>query len=211
LQGIAAGMRRFHRRDAARDLEAWADRLRAAYLPTFFHEATGWIAGWRDADGMLHDHGYVLLNGDAVATGVVDSATARSIMERMWTGLERADYRDLANGLPINLLPIPEEDLGGVVFGLPLGGYLQGGATHHRTGGFVRALYRVGMTTEADALLEALASTVADDTAFGGIGSGVDWRLWDGTPSGYEGMLAEGFGFLAAALDRHGPVRDETR
>ena len=37
------------------------------------------------------------------------------------------------------------------------GGYLQGGATHHRTGGFLRALYAVGMTAEGDQALEALA------------------------------------------------------
>ncbi len=91
-----------------------------------------------------------------------------------------------------------------MVFGLPIGGYLQGGATHHRTGGFLRALYAVGMTVEGDQVLEALASTTADDSAFGGIGSGLDWRLWDGTPSGYEGLLAEGFGFLAVAIERWG-------
>ena len=82
-------------------------------------------------------------------------------------------YTDLANGIPINLHPIAEADLGGVVFGLPIGGYLQGGATHHRTGGFVQALYDVGMTAEGDRVLEALASTVADDSSFGGIGSGL--------------------------------------
>jgi hypothetical protein len=59
------------------------------------------------------------------------------------------------------------------------------------------------MTSEADQTLQALASTVADDSSFGGIGTGRDWRLWDGTPSGYEGLLAEGFGFLAVAVERY--------
>ena len=53
-----------------------------------------------------------------------------------------------------------------------------------------------------------LASTVADDSSFGGIGSGLDWRLWDGTPSGYEGLLAEGFGFLAVAVERYATPTD---
>jgi hypothetical protein len=125
-------------------------------------------------------------------------------MRALWQELAAVGYSDLANGMPINLHPIAEEDLGGVVFGLPIGGYLQGGAVHHRTGGIIRALYRVGMDAEADRLLEALSSSVADDSAFGGVGSGRDWRLWDGTPSGYEGLLAEGFGFLSVALDRWG-------
>jgi hypothetical protein len=204
LRSIAGGLARFGRRDGANRLEAWADQLRASYVPMFLNEATGWIAGWRSPDGTLHDHGYPFINGDAIANGLVETDLARSIMARLWAAFEEVGYRDFANGIPINLRPIPEFDLGGVVFGLPLGGYLQGGATHHRAGGFVRALYRVGMTVEADAVLDGLAASVADDTAFGGIGSGVDWRLWDGTPSGYEGLLAEGFGFLAVALERHG-------
>lgn len=67
------------------------------------------------------------------------------------------------------------------------------------------------MVAEAESVLEALASSVADDTAFGGVGSGRDWRLWDGTASGYEGLLAEGFGFLAVALERYGiELADDT-
>jgi hypothetical protein len=204
LRTIAAGFARLDRAARAAELEEWASRLRASYVPTFFNETTGWIAGWRSTDGSLHDHGYPLVNGDAIAGGLVEDDLARSIMERLWSAFDEVGYRDFANGIPINLYPISEEDLGGVVFGLPIGGYLQGGATHHRTGGFVEALYRVGMSTEADLVLEALASSVADDTSFGGLGSGLDWRLWDGTPSGYEGLLAEGFGFLSVALERYG-------
>ena len=204
LRSIAAGLVRLDRGSRAAELEDWASRIRASYRPSFFNEATGLIAGWRSADGALHDHGYPLINGDAVAVGLVDGDLARSIMRRLWAAFEEVGYRDFANGIPINLQPIPEADLGGVVYGLPIGGYLQGGATHHRTGGFIRALYLVGMAQEADLVLEALASTLADDSAFGGIGSGLDWRFWDGTPSGYEGLLAEGFGFLAVALERFG-------
>ena len=201
LRAIAAGYRRVDRVIRAEELEAWGTTIQAAYLPTFLHDATGWLGGWRSPDGVLHDHAYPLVNGDAVATGVVDIATGRSILERLWAEFAVVGYDDFANGIPINLHPIPEADLGGVVFGLPLGGYLQGGATHHRTGGFVRALRRVGMTFEADRVLEGLATSVADDTAFGGLGSGLDWRSWDGAPSGYEGLLAEGFGFLAVPLE----------
>ena len=47
---------------------------------------------------------------------------------------------------------------------------------------------------------------------FGGSGSGLDWRYWDGRPCGYEGLLTDQFGILAVALERYG-VRDasETR
>ncbi len=204
LRALASGLRRFGREALATDLDAWADRLRASYQTTFLVAGTAWPIGWRSPDGVAHDHCHTLLIGDAVAHGVLDADQATRAMRAVWDELAVVGYTDLANGIPINLHPIPEEDLGGVVFGLPIGGYLQGGAVHHRTGGFIRALRRVGMDTEADQVTEALCATVADDAAFGGVGSGRDWRLWDGTPSGYEGLLAEGFAFLAATLDRWG-------
>ena len=67
---------------------------------------------------------------------------------------------------------------------------------------FVDALDLVGMTAESAALLDGLAATIADDSSFGGIGTGRDWRMWDGTPSGYEGQLVEGFSVLASGLRR---------
>ncbi len=185
-------------------LDAWADALRERYLPTFRNPETGWIAGWRSADGALHDHGFWVLNGAACATDLVGVQDGRAILGALWEETARLGYDDLRNGLPFNLRRVPEDDIGGVVFGLPLGGYLQGGASHHRLGPVVTALRRVGMHEEADSLLVALASTIADDSAFGGVGSGRDWRMWDGTPSGYEGQLAEGFSIVAAAIDRWG-------
>ncbi len=211
LRHLASGLRRFDRTAAAADLDTWADRLRTSYAATFLVPGTAWPIGWRSPDGTPHDYCHPMLIGDAVANGLLDPGPARAAMEALWDEFAAVGYHDLANGIPINLHPIEEQDLGGVVFGLPIGGYLQGGATHHRTGGFLRALYAVGMTAEGDRALEALASTTADDSAFGGIGSGLDWRLWDGTPSGYEGLLAEGFGFLAVAIERWaGRTREET-
>ncbi|MDO8188014.1 hypothetical protein Q5424_14800 [Conexibacter sp. JD483] len=191
---------------ATEDLGAWADRLRGAYLPAFLNPATGWIAGWRGADQRLHDYAFFVVNGAAVSTDLVPEAEGAAIMRALWGELRAVGYDDLRNGLPFNLRRVPEEDIGGVVFGLPLGGYLQGGACHHRVAPVIAALRRVGMAAEADELLEALASTVADDSAFGGVGSGRDWRMWDGTPSGYEGQLAEGFSLIASAIDRWGAL-----
>lgn len=202
LGSCAHGLRRFGRGELAERLLDWAERLRDVYADTFLAAESGWIGGWRSPDGRLHDYCFPLLNGDAVASGILDAAVARDVMSKLWREFEAVGYRDFANGIPMNLHPVAEEDIGGVVFGLPIGGYLQGGASHHRAYGFIKALYDVGMKKEADIVLEALASTVADDSAFGGVGSGRDWRLWDGTPSGYEGLLAEGFGFLAMAVDR---------
>ena len=190
--------------DLAARLRESSDLLRANYLPTFLNEETGLIAGWRSKDGALHDYGFSLVNGAACSTGLLPVESAALIMGRLlghWSDVGVDDWR---NGIPLNLWRVPESDLGGVVFGLPMGGYQQGGASHHGARVLVDALDRVGLTSEADALLTALAETIADDSSFGGLGSGVDWRMPDGTPSGYEGQLAEGFSILASAVRRYG-------
>jgi len=184
-------------------VDAAAAALSAAYLPTFYNEETGLIAGWRSKDGELHDYGFSLVNGAACSTGLIPRNTARAIMGRLREHWDEVGVDDLRNGIPMNLWRIPESDIGGVVFGLPMGGYQQGGCSHHGARVIVDAFDRVGLTDAADELLIALATTIADDSSFGGLGSGVDWRMWDGTPSGYEGQLAEGFSVLASALRRY--------
>jgi hypothetical protein len=124
-------------------------------------------------------------------------------MSRLLEHWRTAGLDDLRNGVPLNLWRIPESDIGGVIFGLPMGSYQQGGCSHHGARVLVDGLSRAGLDAEADALLVDLATTIADDSSFGGLGSGVDWRAWDGTPSGYEGQLAEGFSVLASALRRY--------
>lgn len=196
---------------------ALASRIRSAaallqesYLPTFLNPSTGLVAGWRSRDGDLHDHGFSLVVGAACSTGLIPLDTARAVMERLLDHWREAGLDDLRNGIPLNLWRVPEAEIGGVVFGLPMGGYQQGGHSHHGARVVVDALHRVGLVEEADALLLALAETIADDSSFGGLGSGVDWRMADGTPSGYEGQLAEGFSVLASALRRYGATAPGT-
>lgn len=191
--------------------EALADRVAAshsrlidAYLPTFLNPATGLIGGWRSRDGELHDHGFSIVVAQACATDAVPVEQAREIMQALVGAWEAIGLDDLRNGIPLNLWRIPESELGGVVFGLPMGSYQQGGFSHHGARVLVEAFERCGMREQADRVLEQLCETIADDSSFGGLGSGRDWRMADGTPSGYEGQLVEGFSVLAAALHRYG-------
>jgi|GEM_PF-340862 len=188
----------------AERIEDASRALQRAYLPTFLNDATGLIAGWRSRDGALHDYGFSLVNGAACSTELLPVETAREVMSRLRAHWDAVGLDDLRNGIPLNLWRIPEEDIGGVVFGLPMGGYQQGGCSHHGARVLVDAFDRVGLDAKADELQVALAATIADDSSFGGLGSGVDWRMWDGTPSGYEGQLAEGFSVFASALRRYG-------
>ncbi len=95
--------------DAA-DFEARADKLRAAYAPGFLNPETGLIAGWRSADGRLHDYGFTFVNGAAVTFGLLDGAQANAVMDRLLAKMTEVGYTNFAIGLPGNLLPIRKGD-----------------------------------------------------------------------------------------------------
>lgn len=202
LRILAEVLPRLGQSQLATGLVEWADRLRASYLPAFFNPATGWLAGWRCKDDRLHDYAFLFVNGAAVCAGLVDAGLAQSIIGRLWSEMERLGFRDYHLGLPGNLWPIPNADAAAPQHGLPMGCYQNGGLTHSQARHFVAALYRVGMEEEADRVLTRLCLSLGDGSAFGGCGSGVDWRRWDGLPSGYEGLLCDQFGVLAPAIDR---------
>jgi hypothetical protein len=192
------------RHDLAAGLREWARALKESYLKSFLNPQTGWLAGWRSADDALHDYAFLAVNGAAISTGVVEGEEASRIMHRLWDEALRRGLPDPRLGLPGNLWPIAEADMAAPMHGRPMGYYLNGGLTHSQSRWFVGALYRVGMETEADLLLEGLCSSLADGSAFSGCNSGVDWRYWDGAPCGYEGILTDQFGILAVAIDRYG-------
>jgi hypothetical protein len=187
----------------AEGLANWAAQLRASFMTAFFNPATGWFGGWRSQDGALHDHAFLFVNGAAVNVGLVEDAPARDIITRLWRELQRANLPDARLGLPGNLWRIPDADTASMQHNLPMGSYQNGGLTHSQARHFIAALYKVSLREEADQLLTGLCASLGDGTAYGGCGSGVDWRTWDGAPSGYEGLLCDQFGVLAPAIDRY--------
>ena len=204
LRELAAGFRRFGEREIASELRDWGRKLKASYRGTFWNESKGWLAGWRCADDRLHDYAFLPVNGAAVREGLLAPREARAVMERLWRETEVVKLPDPALGLPMNLWPIPDEDRADILQGYPFGYYQNGGRTHSQTRHFVMALYAMGMTTEADQLLEKLCVGFAEASTFGGNRTGVDWRAWDDTPCGYEGLLTDQFGLLEAVLWRWG-------
>ena len=188
--------------ELASGLEEWANRLREHYRSTFFNDETGWLAGWRCKNDQLHDYAFLFVNGAAINAGLLEPGDAREIMERLYREMATVGVPDARLGLPGNLWPVASFDyaLGDTH---PFPTYENGGLTHSQSRHFVGALFKVGMTREADILLEKLCATLGDGTAFAGCGSGVDWRRWDGSATGYEGFLCDQFGIVALAIDRY--------
>ncbi|GAB5562821.1 MAG: hypothetical protein SynsKO_44680 [Synoicihabitans sp.] len=204
LRELSAGFNRFGDRKTAGRLRDWAKRLKAAYRPTFWQSESGWLAGWRCRNDELHDYAFLPVNGQAVREGLLPAKEGRQVMQRLLAEMDRVGMPDPALGLPMNLWPIPDEDRADILQGYPFGYYQNGGRTHSQTRHFVMGLYHVGLTAEADRMLERLCVGFAAASTFGGNRTGVDWRAWDDTPCGYEGLLTDQFGLLEAILWRWG-------
>jgi hypothetical protein len=212
--------------EVARKLEHGADaeffttraaKLRSAYLRTFLNPATGVLAGWKSADGQLHDYWFTFVSGVAITYGLVDKPEANQIMDRLLRKMREVGYTNFGLGLPGNLVPVRKADYvlhngaGAREVGEPLledGSdafqfYENGGATGCYAYFTIHALYQLGRVEEARRILyPMLASYAAGEfQGFCDTGKSKDWRDWKGGCHGYEGLLVDNYLALLAVLD----------
>jgi hypothetical protein len=187
------------------DFNAWANLLKASYIKQFYNEKTGWFGGWRCKNGELHDYAFIAVNGAASVCGILDDQPElhRSIIEKLFREMHKTGFKAFQYGLPGNLWSIPGSDTHAYSHHRPFGCYQNGGATLSQARFFVQAMYRVGLTAEADRLLESFCIGINNGEAFAGCGSGIDWRMWDGIPCGYEGLLTDQLGIMIPILERY--------
>jgi len=199
--------------DARRYGEA-AARLHDAYFHAFFNPATGLIAGWRSADGALHDYSFLFVNGIAVLYGLVPEDRCGPIMDLLWNDMAKAGYTQFRMGLPGNLIPVARKDYahkdprygGGRrednADGFQI--YENGGATACFSYFTIAAYNRVGQRARADEIvlpmLDAFEKREFEGTGANGMTN--DWRKWDGTAEGYEGFLTDNYYALLAIARR---------
>lgn len=194
---------RLGRPDLAHSLEEWAGKLHANYLPTFYNPETGWLAGWRCKEDKLHDYGFLYVNGAAVCGGLVNDSLSGEMIRKLWEELGKTGLKEYHLGLPGNVWCIPDSDMATYQHNQSYGYYANGGLSLTQARHFVNALFKVGMMEEGDRVLQGICRSLSDGTAYGGVGSGVDWRKWDGTPTGYEGLLCDQLGIVQTIVDRY--------
>jgi hypothetical protein len=206
--------------DDATWLNAKADKLKAAYLRSFLNSATGVIAGWRSADGQLHDYWFLFINSMAVAYGVIDDDLGRTIMNLFLRKLAEIGYTDFSHGLPGNLVPIPRRDSVLMdrpgddprVSGVPVeedgtevfGRYENGGASMRYAYYTLWALYRLGMVEDARRMFYPMLEGYKKElySGFDAAGRSRDWWDWrKGQAGGYEGFAVGNYLPLLAVLD----------
>jgi Bacterial alpha-L-rhamnosidase 6 hairpin glycosidase domain len=197
--------------DEAHYLSA-AKKLHEAYYRAFFDPATGVLAGWRSADGKLHDYYFLFVNGIAIHYGLVDKPQANAIMDKLLAKMREVGYDKFNMGLPGNLVSVAlkdcVDDRGKGRFGCGVQPdnsdgfqrYENGGATGAFAFFTLAALYDLGRKEEADKILFAILGEY-DRCGFeqrGANGMSNDWRQWNGTPWGYEGLLTDDYYALLA-------------
>jgi hypothetical protein len=188
-----------------------AEMLKAVYYKTFYDPATGVLAGWKSADGKLHDYYFTFVNGVAVTYGVVTPEQGNQIFDKLLAKMKEVGYTHFNLGLPGNLIPVRRDDYvvrqrdsGGSDKADGSGGfpfYENGGATACYAYFTIQALRDLGRDKEADAILFPMLKAF-EEGGFQGYGPGgksYDWKAWDGTPHGYEGLLVDGYLTLLAA------------
>jgi hypothetical protein len=204
--------------DAARYRVA-ADKLKSVYLKTFYNPATGVLAGWKSADGELHDYYFLFVNGIAIHYGLVPREQANAIMDKLLAKMKDVGYTRFDLGLPGNLITVLRKDY--IDKNPRFGGgkrednadgfqiYENGGATGCFAYFTLAALYDLDRREEADRILFPMLDAF-DKGSFSGRGpSGRtnDWRAWDGTAWGYEGFLVDNYYALLAVLARDGRLQ----
>jgi hypothetical protein len=191
-----------------------ADKLKAAYFTAFYNPDSGVLAGWRSADGQLHDYYFLFVNGAAIHYGLVPREKANDIMDRLMARIKKVGYTRFDMGLPGNLVSVARKDYahkdrrfgGGSrednADGFEI--YENGGATACFAYFTLAALYDLGRREEADRILLPMLAGF-DQGGFEGQGANGmsnDWRKWDGTPMGYEGFLTDNYYALLAVVNR---------
>ncbi len=207
--------------DAVRYRKA-ADRLRGVYVKTYFDPATGVLAGWKSADGKLHDYYFLFVNGIAIHYGLVPKDQANAIMDKLLAKMKDVGYARFDLGLPGNLIPIAKKDY--VHLDPRWGGgqkednsdgfqiYENGGATACFAYYTLAALYDLGRREEADRILFPMLDSFEKGSFEGTAPNGMtyDWKAWDGTPWGYEGFLTDNYYALLAVLVREKSLKQNT-
>ncbi len=219
LPDMAMMAKRVGRTDDATRYLAAAEKLRGAYFKRFYNPATGILAGWRSADGQLHDYYFLWVNGIAIHYGLVELPQANAIMDKLIGKMKEVGYHNFSMGLPGNLVSVAPEDC--IVKSARWGcgsqsdnsdgfqNYENGGATGSFAFFTLAALYDLGRKAEADEILFPMLDAYGK-CGFEGtdsLGYSGDWKRWDGTFKGLEGYLVDNYYTMLAVPLRQATIR----
>ena len=129
------------------------------------------------------------------------------MLQRYWKALEATGFNRFDLGVPICLHPVPREEMEHYT---DFQQFLNGGCCVVNTAYTIDALYKVGMTQQADLILDAMLKRQKDGVYQNGggfqngfvdkMGYGAEVFDWKGGTAGYEGHLVYCWNFLHSLL-----------
>ena len=191
-----------------------AEKLKAAFLKTFYNPQTGWLGWWRSKDGKLHDIYSDVPTSLAVTNGIINKEEGKEMLQRYWKALEATGFNRFDLGLPTNIRPIPRQEMEHYT---EFQQFLNGGCCVSNTAFTLDALYKVGMTQQADMILDAMLKRQKEGVFPNGggfqngfvdhMGYGAEVFDWKGGTAGYEGHLVYSWNFLHSMLRKEPAFR----
>jgi hypothetical protein len=153
--------------------------LRPFIHQLFYNSDTGVIAGWKSADGHLHDYYFTFVSGVAISYDLVAPELANAIMDKMLQKMKEVGFTDFGWECRVTLVPVVRADYTDLL--LEVGGgkrednldgfqiYENGGATSCFTFFTINALQKLGRKKDANAILLPLLKSMSREIFRAGV------------------------------------------
>lgn len=202
LRELSELLEQLGRADEAEKYRRQLAEFEKNFYSTYYNPATGVLAGWISADGRMHDYMFTFAVSMAIDEGLISKEQGKEMLLILLKKMEEQGYGDLRYGIPGNVLPVADPDTIHWPCMSDWGRYENGGLCGMNGFHFLTAMYKVGLTEEADAIFKAILHTYDTQFTHTGLMPGyvqsVDWRTKEGNRCGYN-YLADNYYFLLAA------------
>ena len=193
----------------AEKYEAQLQKFRTSFYNTFYNPETTLLAGWVSRNGKKHDYMFTFAVSMAIDEGLIDENEGKRMLLILLDEMKKEGYGDLRYGIPGNVKPVDPVDTYDWAPMMAWGQYENGGLCGMNGFHFLTAMYKVGLSEEADAIFKAILNTFENEFTHSGLMPGYvqscDWRTKEGHPCGYN-YLADNYYFLLAAYTGKGKV-----
>lgn len=202
LRGLCELLEKLNRQDEAKKYRLQLEKFDKSFFNTFYNPKTGLMAGWISKNGKAHDYAFTFAVSMGINEGLIPDDKGREMLKILLNIMKKQGYGDLRFGIPGNAMPVAQEDTICWPCMSDWGRYENGGLNGMNGYHFLTAMYKVGLTKEADKILFTIMDTYEKEMTHSGLMPGycqsVDWRTKEGVRCGYN-YLADNYYFLLSA------------
>ncbi|MBQ9703258.1 MAG: hypothetical protein IJV68_01800, partial [Clostridia bacterium] len=135
-----------------------------SFFDTFYNPESGVMAGWVSRDGRMHDYMFTFAVSMGIDEGIIPLDKGKEMMIILLDKMKEQGYGDFRYGIPGNAISVPQPDNIDWPCMSDWGQYENGGLCGMNGFHFLTAMYKFGLTEEADEIFKAILNTF--DTSF---------------------------------------------